>query len=73
MGRSEVEVFVVEASSFQLGRSSTFRPAVGTWLNFAEDHLDVHESAASYRGRQVAGSSTCAPGAWRWRTPTIRS
>ena len=42
-----VELFVVEASSFRLGHSTTFSPAVGAWLNFAPDHLDVH---ASLRG-----------------------
>ncbi len=41
--------FVVEASSFRLGHSRCYRPAVGAWLNFAPDHLDVHESLDSYR------------------------
>lgn len=43
-----VEVFVVEASSFRLGHSLRFAPAVGTWLNFAPDHLDVHRDLATY-------------------------
>lgn len=43
------EVFVVEASSFRLAQSRRFRPRVGTWLNFAEDHLDVHRSVDAYR------------------------
>jgi UDP-N-acetylmuramoylalanine--D-glutamate ligase len=42
------DVFVVEASSFRLGHSEHFRPAVATWLNFAPDHLDVHASLSSY-------------------------
>lgn len=42
------EVFVVEASSFRLGHSRSFRPAVATWLNFDPDHLDVHASLAAY-------------------------
>lgn len=42
------DLFVVEASSFRLGHCSDFRPTVGTWLNFAADHLDVHRSIASY-------------------------
>jgi UDP-N-acetylmuramoylalanine--D-glutamate ligase len=42
------EVFVVEASSFRLGHTRTFRPAVATWLNFAPDHLDVHATLAGY-------------------------
>ncbi len=43
------QVFVVEASSFRLAHSRRFRPQVGTWLNFAEDHLDVHRTLADYR------------------------
>jgi UDP-N-acetylmuramoylalanine--D-glutamate ligase len=42
------EVFVVEASSFRLGHSRHFAPAVGVWLNFAPDHLDVHADLAGY-------------------------
>ncbi len=41
--------FVVEASSFRLGRSLHFAPAVGTWLNFGPDHLDVHDDLDGYR------------------------
>jgi UDP-N-acetylmuramoylalanine--D-glutamate ligase len=43
------QVFVVEASSFRLAHSRRFRPQVGTWLNFAEDHLDVHRTLDDYR------------------------
>ncbi len=43
-----VQVFVVEASSFRLAHSQRFAPSVGTWLNFAPDHLDVHEDLAAY-------------------------
>ena len=46
--------FVVEASSFRLGHSRCYRPAVGAWLNFAPDHLDVHASLASYRTAKAA-------------------
>lgn len=42
------ELFVVEASSFRLGHSVSFRPRVGTWLNFAPDHLDVHGTLEAY-------------------------
>lgn len=48
-----VEVFVVEASSFRLARSRVFRPAVSVWLNFAEDHLDVHRDLAAYRSAKA--------------------
>jgi UDP-N-acetylmuramoylalanine--D-glutamate ligase len=43
-----VEMFVVEASSFRLGHAQRFSPRVGTWINFAPDHLDVHRDLASY-------------------------
>ncbi|MEI2699306.1 MAG: UDP-N-acetylmuramoyl-L-alanine--D-glutamate ligase [Microthrixaceae bacterium] len=43
------DVFVVEASSFRLAQSRHFEPRVATWLNFAPDHLDVHDSLDAYR------------------------
>jgi UDP-N-acetylmuramoylalanine--D-glutamate ligase len=47
------ELFVVEASSFQLGNSEHFSPRVGAWLNFAPDHLDVHASLGSYEAAKA--------------------
>ena len=47
------DIFVVEASSFRLGHSSTFRPIVGTWLNFEPDHLDVHPSLDAYEAAKA--------------------
>ncbi len=47
------EVFVVEASSFRLGRSVAFAPAVATWLNWGPDHLDVHESLDAYEAAKA--------------------
>jgi UDP-N-acetylmuramoylalanine--D-glutamate ligase len=47
------DVFVVEASSFRLGHSASFAPSVGTWLNFAPDHLDVHSSMAVYEAAKA--------------------
>lgn len=47
------EVFVVEASSFRLAHSRRFRPRVATWLNFDEDHLDVHASLEDYRAAKA--------------------
>lgn len=44
----DLDVVVVEASSFRLQLTETFRPRVGTWLNLAEDHLDWHASVAEY-------------------------
>jgi UDP-N-acetylmuramoylalanine--D-glutamate ligase len=48
-----VDVFVVEASSFRLDHSERFAPAVGTWLNFAPDHLDNHRSLAEYEAAKA--------------------
>lgn len=42
------ELFVVEASSFQLRHTKNFSPLAAVWLNFAPDHLDVHRSLQSY-------------------------
>jgi UDP-N-acetylmuramoylalanine--D-glutamate ligase len=39
---------VVEASSFQLRLTETFRPRVSVLLNLAPDHLDHHGSFAAY-------------------------
>lgn len=46
--RPDVDVFVVEASSFRLDRTRRFRARVGTWLNVAPDHLDAHGSYEAY-------------------------
>jgi UDP-N-acetylmuramoylalanine--D-glutamate ligase len=43
-----LDVIVVEASSFRLQFTETFRPSVAVWLNLAEDHLDWHASMAEY-------------------------
>ena len=44
----DLDVVVVEASSFRLEFTETFRPAVAVWLNLAEDHLDWHPSIDAY-------------------------
>ncbi len=44
----DVEVFVIEASSFRLAHSHRFAPDVATWLNFSPDHLDAHASLHDY-------------------------
>jgi UDP-N-acetylmuramoylalanine--D-glutamate ligase len=48
-----IDVFVVEASSFRLEHSERFAPAVGTWLNFAPDHLDAHADLAAYEAAKA--------------------
>jgi UDP-N-acetylmuramoylalanine--D-glutamate ligase len=44
----DAAVFVAEVSSFQLEYTAGFHPKVGTWLNFAEDHLDWHPTMQHY-------------------------
>jgi UDP-N-acetylmuramoylalanine--D-glutamate ligase len=46
-------VHVVEASSFQLETTTTFRPWIAAWLNFSDDHLDRHADAAEYAGAKA--------------------
>src|SRR5687768_2898213 len=45
---TERTVHVVEVSSFQLETTTTFRPWIALWLNFADDHLDRHPSIDAY-------------------------
>ena len=47
------EWFVVEASSFRLGRTHGWAPDVATWLNLAPDHLDVHATHADYEAAKA--------------------
>jgi UDP-N-acetylmuramoylalanine--D-glutamate ligase len=47
------EWFVVEASSFRLGRTRGWAPRVATWLNLAPDHLDVHATHADYEAAKA--------------------
>jgi UDP-N-acetylmuramoylalanine--D-glutamate ligase len=53
IGDPTIDVFVVEASSFRLEHSRHFAPTVGTWLNFAPDHLDNHRSLEEYRAAKA--------------------
>jgi len=53
-------VHVIETSSFQLETTTTFRPWIALWLNFADDHLDRHPDVASYaaaKGRVFANQT----------------
>ena len=56
-----IDVFVVEASSFRLATAHRFRPTVGTWLNFAPDHLDVHRDLDSYEAAKARVFELVAP------------
>jgi UDP-N-acetylmuramoylalanine--D-glutamate ligase len=40
--------YVIEVSSFQLAKITTFRPRVAVVLNLSPDHLDVYASMADY-------------------------
>ncbi|GAC1532846.1 MAG: UDP-N-acetylmuramoyl-L-alanine--D-glutamate ligase [Acidimicrobiales bacterium] len=58
----ELDWAVVEASSFRLELTETFRPRVATWLNLAEDHLDWHPSVASYAQAKARIWASQGPG-----------
>lgn len=45
---TDVDVFVVECTSFRLAWTERFRADAAIWLNLAEDHLDWHRSLDSY-------------------------
>jgi UDP-N-acetylmuramoylalanine--D-glutamate ligase len=45
---SDLEVFVVECSSFRLAWTHNFRAESAVWLNLAPDHLNWHRSLDSY-------------------------
>ena len=47
-GEAGLDLVVVEASSFRLEFTRTFRPRVSAWLNHAEDHLDWHGTMERY-------------------------
>ena len=47
------QVAVAELSSFQLERTSTFRPAVAVITNLGVDHLDRHGSVEAYHAAKL--------------------
>ena len=57
----DVDVFVVECTSFRLATTTRFRPDAAVWLNLAEDHQDWHVSMASYRAAKAR--------MWRFQGP----
>ena len=58
----DAEVVVAEVSSFQLALTTTFRPAVGAWLNFSADHLDWHRTVEDYRDAKAKLWANSGPG-----------
>jgi UDP-N-acetylmuramoylalanine--D-glutamate ligase len=58
----DAELVVAEVSSFQLALTSSFRPAVGAWLNFSADHLDWHTTVEDYRDAKARLWANSGPG-----------
>lgn len=49
----ELDVMVLEVSSFQLETIRSFRPHVAAWLNFSPNHLDRYPDVAAYRAAKL--------------------
>jgi UDP-N-acetylmuramoylalanine--D-glutamate ligase len=49
----DLDVFVVECTSFRLAWTSTFRAEAAVWLNLAPDHLNWHRSMESYESAKA--------------------
>jgi UDP-N-acetylmuramoylalanine--D-glutamate ligase len=57
-------IHVVETSSFQLETTTTFRPWVAVWLNFADDHLDRHPTVEAYAAAKTRVFANQTPDDW---------
>lgn len=57
-------VHVIEASSFQLEATDTFRPWIAALLNFSPDHLDRHPDEASYAAAKARIFANQQPQDW---------
>lgn len=55
---------VVEASSFQLETTTTFKPWMAVWLNLADDHLDRHPSFDAYAAAKARIFANQTPTDW---------
>jgi UDP-N-acetylmuramoylalanine--D-glutamate ligase len=55
---------VVETSSFQLETTTTFRPWIALWLNFAADHLDRHPTIEAYADAKARIFANQGPDDW---------
>lgn len=49
----DLDVFVVECTSFRLAWTPTFRAEAAAWLNLAPDHLDWHRSIDTYEAAKA--------------------
>jgi UDP-N-acetylmuramoylalanine--D-glutamate ligase len=57
-------IHVVETSSFQLETTTTFRPWIALWLNFAADHLDRHPTVDDYAAAKARIFANQTSGDW---------
>ena len=57
-------IHVVEASSFQLESTVTFRPWIAVLLNFSPDHLDRHANVAEYADSKARIFANQRPDDW---------
>ena len=58
------DLVVIEASSFQLETTTTFRPVVSVVLNLSRDHLDRHGTMAAYRAAKQKICANQTPTDW---------
>jgi UDP-N-acetylmuramoylalanine--D-glutamate ligase len=49
----DLDVFVVECTSFRLAWTPTFRAEAAAWLNLAPDHLNWHRSMETYEAAKA--------------------
>lgn len=61
---TEDTVHVVEASSFQLETTDSFRPWIAALLNFSPDHLDRHPSEEAYGMAKARIFANQTPNDW---------
>jgi UDP-N-acetylmuramoylalanine--D-glutamate ligase len=57
-------VHVIEASSFQLETTETFRPWIAALLNFSPDHLDRHPDESAYAAAKQRIFANQRPDDW---------
>jgi len=57
-------VHVVEASSFQLETTASFRPWISVWLNVSDDHLDRHPTLDAYVAAKARIFANQTAGDW---------
>ena len=61
-GEGELDVFVVECTSFRLAWTKRFRADAAAWLNLAPDHLNWHALDGHVRSSQGADLGSATPG-----------